>query len=47
MMKLILAWILKHCIKEFADYSVEDISEKYIEGKPEVSKSTVHVLIMN
>ena len=40
--KIILAWILKHCIKEFADYSVEDISEKYIEGKPEVSKSTVH-----
>lgn len=32
-----------HCLKEFAEYSIEDIAEKYIEGKPEISKSSVHV----
>jgi hypothetical protein len=41
--KIILAWILKHCIKEFTDYEVEDIAGKYIEGKPEVSEEVVHV----
>lgn len=31
--RIILAWILKHCMKEFAEYSIEDIEEKYTEGK--------------
>ena len=41
--KIILAWILKACVREYNDYSVEEIAAKYIEGEPEVSKSTVHV----
>lgn len=40
--KIILAWIMKHCVKEYADYSVEEIAAKYIEGEPEVSKVPVH-----
>ena len=39
--KIILAWILKSCVAEYRECSVEDIAEKYIEGTPEVSK--VHV----
>lgn len=40
--KIILAWIMKHCVKKYADYSVEEIAAKYIEGEPEVSKVSVH-----
>lgn len=40
--KIILAWIMKHCVKKYADYSVEEIAAKYIEGEPEVSKVPVH-----
>ena len=29
--KIILAWILKYCVKEFKDYKVTDIAEKYID----------------
>ena len=35
--KVILARILKHCVKEFADCDLKDIEEKYIEGTPEVN----------
>ena len=41
--KIILAWIMKGCLKEYKDCSVNEIAEKYIEGEPEVSKATVHV----
>ena len=41
--KIILAWILKACVREYNDYSVEEIANKYIEGEPEVSKTAVHV----
>ena len=41
--KIILAWILKACVREYNDYSVEEIADKYIEGEPEVSKTAVHV----
>ena len=41
--KIILAWILKACVREYYDYGVEEIADKYIEGEPEVSKSAVHV----
>ena len=41
--KIILAWILKTCVREYNDYSVEEIADKYIEGEPEVSKTAVHV----
>ena len=40
--KIILAWILKSCAKEYGDYSIEDIARKYIEGTPEVSKTAVN-----
>ena len=41
--KIILAWILRACVREYNDYSVEEIADKYIEGEPEVSKTAVHV----
>ncbi len=37
--KQILAWILKGCVAEFAECSMQDIAEKYIEGCP--GKTTV------
>ncbi len=40
--KIILAHILKGCLEEFKDIDVNDIAEKYIEGKPLVSKEAVH-----
>ncbi len=41
--KYILAWILKSCVQEYEDCSIKDITEKYIEGNPEISKTAVHV----
>lgn len=35
--KIVLAWILKKCVKEFAPYSVEQIMNDGIEGQPMVS----------
>lgn len=40
--KMILAWIMKSCLKEYKNCSIQDIVEKYIEGEPEVSKTAVH-----
>ncbi len=40
--KIILAHILKGCLEEFKDIDVNDIAEKYIEGKPLVSEEAVH-----
>ena len=34
--KIFLARILKRCVREFADCTIEDIMEKYIENKVEV-----------
>ena len=39
--KPILAQILKGCVKEFADCSVQDIAEKYIEGEAEIGETPV------
>ncbi|MBR4026503.1 MAG: hypothetical protein IKJ01_02945 [Lachnospiraceae bacterium] len=39
--KIILAWIMKSCLEEYKDYDVNEISEKYIEGTPQVSKVAV------
>lgn len=39
--KIILAWIMKHTMKEYQDYPVEEIAEKYIEGIPEISQVPV------
>ena len=39
--KIILAWIMKHCLIEFRDCEVSEIAEKFIEGTPQVSEIPV------
>jgi hypothetical protein len=39
--KGIAAHILKECVEEYKDISVEDIVHKYIQGKPEISKMMI------
>lgn len=39
--KIILAWIMKRCLKEYANCDVKAIAEKYIEGSPEVMQTPV------
>lgn len=39
--KIILAWILKSCLKEYRDCSIKEIEETYIEGTPQVGKISV------
>ena len=41
--KQILAQIMKSCVDEYSECSVEEIAEKYIEGTPEVGTVGVHV----
>ena len=41
--KQVLAQIMKDCVNEYSDCTVDDIIEKYIEGTPEVSTVGVHV----
>lgn len=40
--KLILAWIMKSCLEEYRNFDVEEISKKYIEGEPQITKTAVH-----
>ena len=40
--KEILAWIMKNCLSEYRNYSVEEIAGNYIEGNPEISKTALH-----
>ena len=40
--KNILAWILKTCIEEYAESSLQEIERKYIEGIPRVAQDAVH-----
>ena len=40
--KVILAWIMKSCLKEYRDFDVNDIAEKYIEGGPQIAKTAVN-----
>ena len=40
--KEILAWIMKNCLSEYRNYSVEEIVGNYIEGNPEISKTALH-----
>lgn len=40
--RVICAFILKHCIKEFSEFTVDEISEKYIHGDPEIAFRVVH-----
>ena len=39
--KIILAWILKYCVKEFKNSDIQDIKEKYILGMPEIASTPV------
>lgn len=41
--KQILAQIMKGCVDEYSECSVDEIAEKYIEGAPEVGTAGVHV----
>lgn len=36
--KIILAWIMKTCLKEYRDLDVEEIATQYIEGMPQIGK---------
>ena len=40
--KIILAWIMKGCLEEFQDFTVDEIAEKYIEGSPQIAKIAVN-----
>ena len=40
--KIILAWIMKSCLPEYRDCTVQEIAEKYIEGEPQISEIAVH-----
>ena len=39
--KIILAWIMKHTMKEYAGNSVQEITEKFIVGEPKVAETKV------
>lgn len=40
--KIILAWIMKSCLEEYRDFSVNEIAEKYIEGNPQIARTALH-----
>lgn len=40
--KIVLAWIMKSCLPEYRDCTVQEIAEKYIEGEPQISEIAVH-----
>lgn len=40
--KCVLAHILKACVAEYSDTSIEDIEKMYIEGVPHVASAAVH-----
>lgn len=40
--KLILAWIMKYTVREYRDYEVSTIAERFIEGEPVMSGAAVH-----
>ena len=39
--KIILAWIMKHTMKEYAEYDVREIVENFIVGEPRVAETRV------
>ena len=39
--KIILAWIMKHTMKEYVDHDVREIVEKFIVGEPKVAEVKV------
>lgn len=40
--KIILAWIMKSCLEEFQDFTVDEIADKYIEGSPLIAQMAVN-----
>lgn len=40
--KVILAWIMKSCLEEFQDFTVDEIADKYIEGSPQIAQIAVN-----
>ncbi len=40
--KIILAWIMKHCLEEFRNFDVDEIAQKYIEGQPQIADIPVN-----
>ena len=40
--KYLLAWIMKGCVEEYKDCTIEEIVEHYIEGEPQVAATPVH-----
>ncbi len=39
--KIILAWIMKHTMKEYASYKVNEIAERFILGEPQIAEVSV------
>ncbi len=39
--RIILAWILKYCVKEFQDCAIEEIAEKHIVGTVEIDETPI------
>jgi len=39
--KIILAWIMKNCVEEYRTCDVNEITENYIEGQPQVGEAAV------
>lgn len=37
-----LAWIMKSCLSEYRDCSIQQIAYEYIEGEPQISQVAVH-----
>ena len=40
--KIILAWIMKSCLPEYRDCSIDEIAGQYIEGEPQISETALH-----
>ncbi len=40
--KIILAWIMKSCLEEYKEFSVNEIAELYIEGNPQIAEAAVN-----
>ena len=40
--KVILAWIMKSCMEEYRNCSIDEIAHKYIEGDPQIAQMALH-----
>lgn len=41
--KVILVWIMKSCLEEYANCSIQEIMEQYIEGEPDIGQVPVNM----